>query len=118
VTFVSSKTATGSYHAGTGDWTVGSLPAKQIETLRIVATVDAGTAGRTIHNTASVTQVNLCNDPVVANDADTAPITVAKVGPAGGTSFTGFPGTWPFVAWFVLMVLGLASLAGSRRRRA
>lgn len=58
-------------------------------------------------------------DPTPADDADTAPISVTAVSAGGGgsTAFTGFPSTWPFVALFAFMLMGLASIAESRRRR-
>ena len=126
VTFVSSRAATGSYRPSTGTWDIGGLAARRIErlapgqsaTLRIAATVDAGTAGSTIHNPASVTQLDQV-DPTPKDDADTAPITVSGISATGGgTSFTGFPGTRPFIALFAFLLMGLASLAASRRRRA
>jgi uncharacterized repeat protein (TIGR01451 family) len=125
VTYVSSRSAGGSYHPGTGAWDIGALAARrtirlapgQTVSLQIDATVDAGTAGTTIHNPAAVTQLDQV-DPTPEDDADTAPISVTKVsGTGGSTAFTGFGGTWPFIALFAFLMLGLASLAASRRRR-
>ena len=53
LTFVSASTTQGTYSSGTGIWDVGTLANGVTETLTIVATVDAGTVGNTIANTAT-----------------------------------------------------------------
>ena len=45
----------GAYVSGTGVWTVGTLLNAASGTLTITATVDGGTSGTTITNTATVT---------------------------------------------------------------
>jgi uncharacterized repeat protein (TIGR01451 family) len=60
VTYVADTPSQGSYDSGTGIWTVGTLANGASASLSITATVDAGTAGATITNTATVTAV----DPV------------------------------------------------------
>ncbi|VAV99000.1 internalin, putative, partial [hydrothermal vent metagenome] len=53
VTFASAAATQGTYNAGTGIWTVGTLASSATVTLTVVATVDAGTVGNTIVNTAT-----------------------------------------------------------------
>jgi len=54
ITYVSDNPSQGSYDSGTGVWTVSNLDSGISATLDITATVDAGTGGSTITNTASV----------------------------------------------------------------
>lgn len=54
VTFISATPSQGTYDELTGIWDVGQLLAGGIATMDIVASVDAGTAGTTITNTATV----------------------------------------------------------------
>ena len=54
VTLVSVTPGQGTYDALTGDWFVGNLAVGANASLVLVATVDAGTGGTTITNTASV----------------------------------------------------------------
>lgn len=51
-TFVGSVATKGSYDSGSGVWGVGDLPANTNETLYITVTVDSGTVGTSISNTA------------------------------------------------------------------
>ncbi|MGQ0723428.1 MAG: hypothetical protein ACT4PE_17910, partial [Candidatus Eiseniibacteriota bacterium] len=55
VTYVSDVPSQGTYTSGTGLWVVGSLANAASATLDIAATVDLGTSGATLTNTASVT---------------------------------------------------------------
>ncbi|MBN1312549.1 MAG: DUF11 domain-containing protein [Anaerolineae bacterium] len=57
----------GSYNHTTGEWDVGDLANGQTKTLEITATVDAGTGGTTINNTAYVFATDI-TDPVPGND--------------------------------------------------
>ena len=125
VTFVSSRSAGGSYKPGTGAWDIGALAARrtirlapgQSVSLQIDAMVDAGTSGKTIHNPAAVTQLDQV-DPTPEDDADTAPISVTKVSGAGGsTAFTGFRGDRVFVWMFLFAMLGLVALGLERVAR-
>jgi uncharacterized repeat protein (TIGR01451 family) len=75
VTYVSDTPTVGSYVAGTGVWTVGTIANGNAETLTITATVDAGTGGSTITNDAAVTASDLA-DPNGTNDAASADVTV------------------------------------------
>ena len=53
VTFVSASESKGTYDDGTGLWTSLDMVSGEIQTLTITVTVDAGTAGNIIMNTAS-----------------------------------------------------------------
>ena len=66
------------YDSGSGVWTVGTVLAGQTVSLNLTASVDAGTAGTTLINTASVSGVNEI-DPVPGNDS--ASVSVAVVDP-------------------------------------
>jgi uncharacterized repeat protein (TIGR01451 family) len=67
----------GAYDDASGAWDVGSLAVAFSDTLHITATVDAGTAGATITNTAVISRSNQ-PDPVTGNNTDDAAITVAS----------------------------------------
>jgi uncharacterized repeat protein (TIGR01451 family) len=75
VTYVSSTPSQGSYMSSTGVWTVGDLAKDASATLKITTTVDAGTAGTTISNAASVKAVDQA-DSDTSNDSDSADIEV------------------------------------------
>ncbi|NNE44051.1 MAG: DUF11 domain-containing protein, partial [Gemmatimonadetes bacterium] len=67
LTFVSASATQGTYTSGTGVWDVGALALGQADTLTVTATVDAGTEGTTLVNTASLTgldeaDINTSND--------------------------------------------------------
>ena len=82
VTYVSDTPTQGSYDSFTGNWFVGSLAVSATATLTIQATVDAGTAGSTITNTASVSFLSQ-SDPNSSNDIDSVDIDPVTVCPAG-----------------------------------
>ncbi len=75
VTYVSDTSSQGSYDSGTGIWTVGDLAIGAGAALSITATVDVGTAGATITNTATVTAVDP-NDLIPSNNSDSIDIVV------------------------------------------
>jgi uncharacterized repeat protein (TIGR01451 family) len=52
LTFISATSTVGSYATTTGIWTIGGLMDNASTTLTLVATVDSGTEGQTITNTA------------------------------------------------------------------
>ena len=66
----------GSYDPGTGVWSIGDLANANSTTIHVTATVDAGTTGDTITNTATVTALDQI-DPNPDNDADSADIVIA-----------------------------------------
>ncbi|MGH2570390.1 MAG: FlgD immunoglobulin-like domain containing protein [bacterium] len=78
VTYVSDTPSQGTYTSGTGVWDVGLIEDGGSATLQITATVDAGTAGTTIGNTATVTALDQ-TDSVPGNDSDSADIAVEGV---------------------------------------
>jgi len=78
VTYVSDTPTQGSYDSFTGNWFVGTLTVSSTATLTIQATVNAGTGGSTITNTASVTFL-IQSDPNPANDSDS--VDIDPVGP-------------------------------------
>ncbi|HMB71776.1 MAG TPA: hypothetical protein VKU85_20865, partial [bacterium] len=78
VTYVSDVPSQGSYASGTGLWTVGAIAAADSAVLSITATVDGGTAGSSINNTASVTGSDQA-DTDGGNDSDSAGVTVQAI---------------------------------------
>jgi uncharacterized repeat protein (TIGR01451 family) len=88
LTFVSATPSTGTYNAATGVWTVGNLflgnllgPSLSSQTLIIAATVNASTSGRSIANTATVTESDTELDPNLSNNVARATIAVLPVLP-------------------------------------
>ena len=73
LTFVSALASVGTYASGT--WTIGALATSA--TLTINATVNAGTNGQTITNTAAVTASSV-GDPVAFNNSAKATLTVQR----------------------------------------
>ncbi|MDZ4763381.1 MAG: choice-of-anchor Q domain-containing protein, partial [Chloroflexota bacterium] len=71
-------TVTGSYTPGTGDWNIGNLSNGQTVTLIINASVNSGTGGTSINNTAFVSSSGT-NDPNATNDSDTVTLNVVDV---------------------------------------
>ena len=84
VTFVSATSSEGDYASSTGIWNVGIVPASSTATLVVTATVDAGTAGRSIANTATVSECSGLTDNNPANNSSTATINVQSNGGGGG----------------------------------
>jgi len=78
VTFSSAAASQGLYDPATGNWFVGTLNPGSSVTLTLAATVDAGTSGSTITNTAGVAFVSQ-SDTNAGNDAASVDIT-----PTGG----------------------------------
>ena len=120
---VTYMTDDGNYDAVTGIWSVGGLNAGDSATLHITATVDEGTAGTAITNTATIIALDQ-NDPLADNDEAEAIITVtllptfaltvntvgqgsASLNPAGGfykagtvVTLTATPAPdWKLVSW-------------------
>jgi uncharacterized repeat protein (TIGR01451 family) len=75
ITFGSVSTTQGSWNGGQSKWTVGDLVNGATATMTITATVDAGTTGQTITNTARVTEVDQA-DYDIANNLSSAVINV------------------------------------------
>lgn len=76
LTYVASSPSQGSY-SGTGQWLVGSLPNAAFATLTLSAKVNAGTAGSTITNAASLAASSLY-DYNNTNDSASAALTVQQ----------------------------------------
>ena len=79
VTYSSDTPSVGTYDSATGQWTVPALLVGPPATLDVVVTVDAGTEGQTITNTATITSATPPNDPDTSNNSATANFTVAGV---------------------------------------
>ena len=99
VTYVSDTRTQGTYSSGSGLWTVGTLSNGNAATLTITATVNAGTGGSTISNTANNLSADK-TDPDSTNNQDSADITVTAppLGACPGwvvttTADSGAPGT-------------------------
>ena len=75
VTYVSHAASQGAYVPGTGAWTVGTLANGATATLIIQVTVNAGTIGQTLLNTATVSAVDQ-PDSSPGNESDDASISV------------------------------------------
>lgn len=75
VTYVSSTRTEGVYIGATGVWILSSIDAGTTDSLRITATVDAGTTGQTITNTATVSFSDL-PDANTDNNTDSVDILV------------------------------------------
>jgi uncharacterized repeat protein (TIGR01451 family) len=76
LTYVSHAVTGGSYNAGSGVWTIGTLYGGVGVQLQITATVNIGTGGTTITNSASITALNE-TDPNPANNTANAPVVVS-----------------------------------------
>lgn len=102
VTFQSAGATQGTYDAGTGVWTVGTVAGGGSATLTLNVTVNSGTIGSTITNTASVTSLSEAESSTGNNTASAAitvqvliAVTVTPDGgqalgrlPSNGTSYT------------------------------
>jgi uncharacterized repeat protein (TIGR01451 family) len=82
VTYVSHTTTNGTYNQGTGDWTLTGMPVGQLDTLTITATVDGGTEGDIITNTANITALDQ-SDADPSNNTASAEIRVGLFRIAG-----------------------------------
>jgi uncharacterized repeat protein (TIGR01451 family) len=78
VTFGGYTAIQGTYTSTTGLWTVGSLATAASATLTITATVDSGTGGMTITNTANILAADQ-PDPNLADNEDSAGISPTSV---------------------------------------
>jgi uncharacterized repeat protein (TIGR01451 family) len=98
VTFLSANASQGAYNQGSGLWTVGSLLGAQQASLTIDATVNAGTGGSQITNTATRTASSPA-DPVPANDSAAANIVPNVPGIDSAVQLTFDPGIDTMPAW-------------------
>jgi uncharacterized repeat protein (TIGR01451 family) len=88
VTFGSIANPPQNYDPTTGIWDIGTMAPGANETLIIAATVDTGTGGQTITNTASITNLDQ-TDIDTTNDTDDAVINVVNTTPQANLSLTG-----------------------------
>jgi uncharacterized repeat protein (TIGR01451 family) len=77
VTYQSHLASQGTYASGSGLWTVGDVAVGDRAALRLVASVDLGTAGSTITNSASITSQDQ-PDPEGGNNSDAVDIDVKE----------------------------------------
>jgi len=83
LTFVSATSTLGSYATTTGVWTIGNIAINSATTtLTIVATVNAGTQGQKITNTAVATSNQ--NDPTPLNNTSSTETSINPAGATGG----------------------------------
>ena len=75
LTFVSATASDGVFAPSTGTWSLTGLPVQDSAVLTVTSTVDAGTNGTTLTNTATIV-AQAVGDPVVANNAASASIVV------------------------------------------
>jgi uncharacterized repeat protein (TIGR01451 family) len=71
-TFSASSATAGAYDSGTGQWTLPSLATGATATLTITLTVNAGTGGSTINNTASLSAFSGVDINAANNSASTS----------------------------------------------
>jgi uncharacterized repeat protein (TIGR01451 family) len=76
------------YDPVTGIWNIGTMAPGANETLILAVTVDTGTGGQTITNTASITNLDQ-TDIDTTNDTDDAVINVVNTTPQANLSLTG-----------------------------
>jgi len=79
ITYISHTVSQGTYNISNGVWNIGTLAEGDTTTvtLTVTATVNSGTLGSTITNSASITGLNE-NDPDLSNNSETAGITVVN----------------------------------------
>jgi len=78
VTFLAAVASAGTYDGESGVWSVGATAAGDSATLGLAVTVDPGSAGQVITNTATVT-ASAPPDSVAENDTASAQVTIASV---------------------------------------
>jgi len=89
LSFVSATSTTGSYSTTTGVWTIGNLTDNASSTLIIITTVNTGTEGQKITNTAVASSTE--PDSNLANNSSSVDININTTG--GGGSGGGGGGT-------------------------
>lgn len=79
VTYVSHTVTQGTYNSTTGIWNIGTIADGDSTSVSLTlnATVNSGTLGNVITNSASITQLNE-NDPDLNNNSESAGITVVN----------------------------------------
>ncbi len=74
LTFVSATTTIGTFATSTGMWTIGTLANGSSTTLTLVATINSGTAGQQIANSATASST--VSDPTPGNNTSTVTVSV------------------------------------------
>jgi uncharacterized repeat protein (TIGR01451 family) len=122
--YLSSSPDVGTYDPGTGHWEVGTLNVGAEASLRIRVQVRSDAAGEAIVNRATVAAVDQ-TDATAGDEAASQSVVLDAGGDqagnsdgAGGLADTGADVATPFIELVALVLLGLASLAVGRRRRA
>lgn len=83
LTFANATATQGTFSSSTGSWTIGDLASGISATLTISATVNSGTSGQSITNTAAVGE---SPDVVNTNATTSSQSTITIAVPGGGTS--------------------------------
>lgn len=79
MSFVSATASQGSYNSTNGKWTLGSLSGLQVETLELVLSVNSGTIGDLITNTATLTNID-GTDGISTNNTSSVDVQVYDSG--------------------------------------
>ena len=82
LSFVNATSSVGSYATSTGVWTIGTMSASSTALLQIAATVNSGTAGDTITNTATVNEATSTTQ--TASSTPSSSVTITVQGGGGG----------------------------------
>jgi len=78
LTYASDVASQGTYNETSGVWTVGTVVLHSSATLRITATVDAGTMDTVLTNLTRITDTDW-PDPESSNDVDTATLSISSL---------------------------------------
>jgi uncharacterized repeat protein (TIGR01451 family) len=78
LTFVSATATAGTFASATGTWSLSGLAVNAAAVLHVTVTVDSGTAGTVITNTATITS-QATGDPVASNNAASATLSVGAL---------------------------------------
>jgi hypothetical protein len=102
VTLTGSSPSQGTFNSSTGVWTVGALPKGSSATLTLTATVNSGTAGSNLTDSASITAEDQV-DPNPANNSASAtahvPVQLFKMVFGSGPAVPGFTSVLPTVLY-------------------
>jgi uncharacterized repeat protein (TIGR01451 family) len=115
ITYVSHSASQGTYTSGTGVWYIGNLADGSSAVLTITATVNVGTAGQTIINTATATITTPPpNDPYPTDNFDTTEFSVCAC--QAHVAHRGVP-IFPSLYFGIAMAFTAAVLAFIIRKR-
>ncbi|HMP74133.1 MAG TPA: hypothetical protein PKE55_12800 [Kiritimatiellia bacterium] len=91
LTLLSASASTGSYHGGTGVWTIGELASGSNATLTVTARVEPAALGNVVTNTASLL-TSTPVDPESANNSDSVTVTAVEGSELGIAKASALPG--------------------------